>query len=462
MVAKKQTAVPVKKGSVYTMEISGLGHSGEGVGRIEDFTVFVPAALPGETVTVQMEEVKKTYAKGRLKQIVTAAAERVEPVCPVYAACGGCQMQHLSYAGQLAVKQQQVQAAVQRIGGLANVPVHPVLGAAEPWHYRNKMQLPVGADKGEIVVGCFAQGTHAIISTEHCDIQMAANNQIAVAVRKAVAELGISTYDEKTGTGCMRHVVGRVGTATGEVMAVLVTAERRLPHKEQLIARLRAEIPGLVSIVQNVNPKRTNVIMGDYTETLWGQDTITDKLGEFSFRISARSFFQVNTKQAEVLYGKALAYAALTGKETVIDAYCGTGTISLFLAKQAGHVYGIEIVEPAIRDARKNAIDNGITNAEFIVGDAVDAMPKLYKDGIRPDVVVVDPPRAGCDRVVLETFANMQPQRIVYVSCNPASLARDLAVLAELGYETKEVQPVDLFPQTYHVECVALIERKKP
>ncbi|WP_312337350.1 23S rRNA (uracil(1939)-C(5))-methyltransferase RlmD [Anaerospora hongkongensis] len=456
---KKQIA-PVTAGSRYTVEIIGLGHSGEGVGRFQDFTIFVPQALPGEVVEVQVSEVKKNYAKAKLTGVKQASAERVEPLCSVYQSCGGCQLQHLSYAGQLNAKRQQVVDAVTRIGKLADVAVHPTLGAANPWYYRNKMQFPVGKAGGKVAVGCYSQGTHAIINTENCCIQHAVNNTIADQVRRIVTEFNIPTYDERTGEGVIRHVMGRVGTATGEVMVALVTAVDKLPSQEKVIAALRQAIPGLTSIVQNVNPKRGNIIMGETTRTIWGKDTITDKLGDLTFHISARSFFQVNTEQTVLLYGKAVEYAGLTGQETVIDAYCGTGTITLFLAGQAAKVYGIEIVKPAIADAWQNAQTNTIENVEFIAGDTVEVMPELYRNGVRPEVIVVDPPRAGCEPKVLETFVKMKPERIVYVSCNPASLARDLAILSEQGYQTMEIQPVDMFPHTHHVECVAKLIRK--
>jgi 23S rRNA (uracil1939-C5)-methyltransferase len=405
--------------------------------------------------------VKKTYAIGKLSTVKTPSPQRITPACEIYNLCGGCQLQHMSYEEQLKVKRQQVVDAITRIGKLPEVVVHPTLGAANPWYYRNKMQFPVGQKNNKVVVGCFAQGSHDIVDTENCLIQHQVNNDIVREVRKAVQELNIEPYDEQTGRGVIRHVLGRVGTATGQIMVVLVTATEHLPKQQALIERLTADIPGLVSIIQNINSKRTNIIMGHKTITLWGQDTIADKLGEFTFAISARSFFQVNTVQAEVLYNQAVKYAGLTGSETVIDAYCGTGTITLFLAQHAAKVYGIEIVEPAILDARQNAITNNVTNAEFIVGDAIDIMPHMFKQGIKPDVIVVDPPRAGCEQKVLETFVNMQPQRIVYVSCNPASLARDLAVLSELGYKTLEIQPVDMFAQTFHIESVALLQREK-
>lgn len=451
---------PVQKGGTYTLDILRLGHSGEGVGKYQDFTVFVPGALPGEQVQAVITEVKKNYAKAQLQEIQKLASERVETRCAIYRQCGGCQLQHMDYTGQCIAKRQTVIDAVTRIGKLKDIVVHPTIGAANPWYYRNKMQFPVGRNGSSVAIGCFAQGTHEIINTEQCFIQHDTNNVITREMRAVITSLEIAPYNERTGEGVIRHVLGRVGNATGEVMVVLVTTSLHLPRKQELIGELRRRIPGLVSIVQNVNSKKTNIIMGEKTISLWGKDTITDRLGEFQFEISARSFFQVNTAQAEILYNKAVEYAGLSGRETVIDAYCGTGTISLFLAKKALKVYGIEIVEPAIQDAKRNASNNGVKNAEFIAGDAVEIMPQMIQRGIHPDTIVVDPPRAGCDRQVLEAFVHMEPKRIVYVSCNPASLARDLAVLAEYDYDTREIQPVDMFPQTFHVESVALIERK--
>ncbi len=451
---------PVERGEKYELDITSLGHSGEGVGRYHGFTVFVPEALPGEKVTATAEVVKQNYAKARLDEVLAPSPDRTAPRCAVYRRCGGCQLQHLSYPAQLAAKRQTVIDAVARIGKLGDVTVHPTIGAAEPWQYRNKMQFPVGLAGGRLAVGCFAPGSHDIVDVDDCHIQHAANNAVARAVRAALAELGIPPYDEKSGRGVVRHVLGRVGTASGEVMTVIVTATADLPKKESVIASLRRDIPGLVSVVHNVNPARTNIILGRQTETIWGRDTIVDRIGDFLFRVSARSFFQVNTAQAAILYGKAEEYAGLTGAETVIDAYCGTGTITLFLARRAARVYGIEVVADAVADARANAAANGIDNAEYIVGDAVEVLPKLRARGVQPHAIVVDPPRAGCAPVVLDTFVRMRPERIVYVSCNPASLARDLAVLADGGYRVREIQPVDMFPQTYHVECVALVERK--
>lgn len=442
------------------VDIVSIGHSGEGVGKYEDFTVFVPYALVGEKVEVLITEVKKSYAKGRLLTIITKSADRTAPKCEIYDRCGGCQLQHLTYEAQLKVKQQQVIDAVERIAKQPSTIIHPAIGAKNPWNYRNKMQFPVVRKGNDILVGCYAQGSHSIVDTQNCCIQNESNNVIANAIRGIIKRLNISTYDEKTGRGVLRHVIGRVGAASGEVMVVLVTSTEILPKQGKIVAELRGNIPGLVSIMQNINTQNTNVVMGKRTLKLWGELNITDKMGGFTFNISARSFFQVNTAQAEILYNKAVEYAELTGKETVIDAYCGTGTITLFLAKQAKKVYGIEIVASAITDANKNAACNQILNTEFIAGDATEVMPKLYEEGIRPDVIVVDPPRAGCEKIVLEAFASMKPARIIYVSCNPASLARDIAILANLGYQAKEIQPVDMFSETSHVEAVCKLVRQ--
>ena len=452
--------IPVVKGKTYEIEIHGFGSSGEGVGKFEGFTVFVPYALPGELVEAQIEEVKKTYARGRLLKILRKSADRVEPKCKVYHACGGCQLQHLSYEAQLKAKRQQVIDAVSRIGKRPDLFVGETLPAEHPWNYRNKMQFPIGRRKDRTVIGCFAHGSHDIIDTHECHIQKQGNDAIVNAVREIVDQLHISVYDEDRHTGVLRHVMGRVGK-NGELMAVLVTATKELPKAREFVRLLREKVPKLTSIQQNIQTYHNNVILGRETKLLWGKPTILDSLGRLDFHISARSFFQVNSEQAEVLYNKALEFAGLSGQEIVIDAYCGTGTITLFLARKARRVYGIEIVKPAILDARQNARDNHIKNAEFIVGDATVVMPKLYKQGIRPDVVVVDPPRAGCTPVVLETFAQMEPKRIVYVSCNPASLARDIAILDGVGYRAEKVQPVDMFPFSSHVETVCLLGRRK-
>lgn len=449
--------IPVQKGEVIEINITGLGSSGEGVGKYQGFTVFVPGALPTETVKAKVGLVKKSYATARIVEIIEASAERVEPACPVYKQCGGCQLQHLSYAGQLKMKEQQVRDALTRIGHL-DTEVLPVMGCANPWNYRNKMQFPaaMGAE-GKIEIGCYAAATHSVVDTEGCLIQKEANNQVLVAVRKWMQKFNVTAYDEKTGKGLVRHVMSRVGVHSGEVMAVLITSAYDIPNKKELIDILVAEVPCLVSVIQNINKKPTNIIMGNKTRVIYGNANIKDSLGALSFNVSAQSFFQVNSEQAEKLYNKALEYAALTGNETVVDVYCGTGTISLYMAKHAKKVYGIEIVAPAIEDAKKNAVANGCANAEFILGDAAVELPALLESGVSPDVIMLDPPRAGCEERVLEAICKVKPERIVYVSCNPASLARDLAYLEQHGYKAAIAQPVDMFAFTSHVETVALL-----
>lgn len=452
--------IPVAAGNEYEIKISGLGSNGEGIGRYEGFTVFVPGGLPDELVKVKIIEVKKNYATGKLLDIKEKSQDRLEHECPVYRECGGCQLQHLSYEGQLKFKRRQVQDAMERIGHQRNLAVLPVLGAENPWNYRNKVAFPVGREKNRLVIGCFAQGTHRIIDASNCGIQDELNNAAIAAARDVLEKLSVPVYNEDRHTGVLRHVIARTG-CQGQLMVVLVTATDKLPHEKEIIKLLRKALPAMVSLQQNIQTYKNNVILGRETRLLWGSPVIKAQLGKFRYNISARSFFQVNTKQAEVLYSKALEFAQLTGKEIVIDAYCGTGTISLYLAQKARKVYGVEIVAPAIKDAMKNARENNVRNAEFITGDCTKVMPRLYKQGIRADVVVVDPPRAGCTPQVLSTFADMQPKRIVYVSCNPATLARDIEILAKKGYKSEKVQPVDMFPQTMHVECVVLLSRAK-
>lgn len=452
--------VPVAKGQVYDVRINGLGNSGEGVGRYEGFTVFVPFALPEELVKVQIDLVKKKYAVGKVVEILESSKHRKEAECPVYGICGGCQLQHVTYEEQLNLKTQKVRDIMERIGKTNPDLVQPALGPESPWHYRNKMQIPVGGKVGQAELGFYAMGSHSIVPCTNCKIQDDGNSKIAAVCERLITESGLMPYNEVTGEGEIRHIIGRIGKSGW--MVIIVSTKDTLPNAEHWIETIRREIPEVTSIVLNHNPKKTNVIMGRDCKLLWGEETITDMIDELNFRLSPHSFFQVNPEQTSVLYKKALEYAGLTGNETVIDAYCGTGTISLFLAKQAKHVIGIEIVEPAIVDAKANAERNGITNTRFIAADAAEEMPRLLKEGVKADVIVFDPIRAGCKEEVLKAAAAMKPERIVYVSCNPASMARDIVVLRELGYEVEIVQPVDMFPQTSHCEAVSRLVRVKP
>ncbi len=577
--ASEIAGLPVAKNDEITLDIIGMNHDGEGVGRADGYTLFVPGALPGEKISARVLKTKKQYGYAKMQTLLETSPARVEAPCEIFDRCGGCQIQHMDYAAQLEWKRQQVVNSLERIGKLnvrpfedataaaapgtkasaetaeagaqaagpgetdresrsdaaeyeaavqtgdapgetavafgggegyensgaepdvgeaseasvqgsepvttakaaapdfngtqnsdragaaqaasdSGILVPPALGMSEPWRYRNKAQVPMGQEHGRLIGGFYARGSHRIVDMQTCIIQHEANDEMVEAVKEIGRELGISAYDEETGRGLLRHVVVKVAFATGEKMVVLVTNGDRLPEAERWIEGIRERVPGVRSICQNVNTRQTNVIFGDVTRVLWGEEVIHDYIGDVKFAISARSFYQVNPAQTEVLYGKTLEYAGLTGNETVIDAYCGIGTISLFLAQKAKKVYGVEIVKEAIEDARKNAELNGFANAEFEVGASEDVIPRWREQGVKPDVIVVDPPRKGCDPRLLETILEMKPERVVYVSCNPATLARDLRVLEDGGFKTVKVQPVDMFPQTVHVEAVALLERR--
>ncbi|WP_100406224.1 23S rRNA (uracil(1939)-C(5))-methyltransferase RlmD [Bacillus solitudinis] len=449
--------VPVKKNDIVDVMIEDLTHDGAGVAKINGYALFIPKALPGEKVKVKIVKVKKGFGFGRVLETLEESPDRVDAPCPIYNQCGGCQLQHLSYEAQLRFKQKQVKDVLERIGQLPDVLVHPTLGMDDPWRYRNKAQVPVGEIEGGLVAGFYQERSHRIIDMDQCLIQHEKNDYVVTTVKEIAKKYGVRGYDEEKHRGTLRHVVARYGKQTGDIMVVLITRGPELANKKNIIEDIQQEIPNVKSIVQNINPKRTNVIFGEKTHVLWGDEYIYDTIGDIRFAISARSFYQVNPDQTKVLYDKALEYAQLSGGETVIDAYCGIGTISLFLAQGAKHVYGVEIVPEAITDAKRNAKLNGFDNVDFAVGEAENVMPWWYAQGIRADVIVVDPPRKGCDDKLLETIIAMKPERVVYVSCNPATLARDLRVLEDGGYRTTEVQPVDMFPWTTHVESVTLL-----
>lgn len=457
----KYDQAQVRIHEAYTVAIRDLGVHGEGIGSVDGFTVFVPGALPGETVTAEITLLKKSYALGKLLSIEQESPFRMVPECPVYENCGGCQLSHLTYEGQLDVKYRRVKDVIERIAGESGKLVRPVLPAAHSFAYRNKMAVPAGLVKGEAALGCYRQGSHDIIPVSSCAIQKEENNRLLRFARRFIEKYGISVYDEKTRKGSLRHVLGRVGD-DGKMMVVLVTASETLPEEKRWIEEIKKELPEVVSFWHNIQPKPGNTILGAKIRHLWGRETLTASLCGLRFEVSPYSFFQVHREQAEILYEKALAYADLKGGETVIDAYCGTGTISLCLAKKAKRVIGIEIVKPAIKDAKKNAKKNHMENTEFYAADAGKFMPQLYRKGLVPDVIVMDPVRAGCSEEVLKAAAGMNPKRIVYVSCNPATFARDAKILKSEGYEIKEIQPVDMFPQTMHVETVCLLVLRNP
>jgi 23S rRNA (uracil1939-C5)-methyltransferase len=453
--------VVLNKNDIIDAKIIDLTHEGLGVAKINGFPVFVHNALVGEKAKIKITKVGKSFSYGRIVEMHEESPHRTEPVCDIYKQCGGCQSQHMSYEAQLIAKQKQVQDVIERIGKIKDVKVHPVLGMEKPWNYRNKAQVPAGVVDGVFEFGFYQQRSHSIIPMEQCYIQHEQNDKIIQFIKGLARQYGIMPYDEPKHRGVLRHVMVRYAKHTGEVMVVFITKGNDLPFKSELIDAITNEFSNIKSIVQNVNAQKTNVIFGEKTVVLWGSEYIYDYIGDVKFAISARSFYQVNPDQTAVLYGKALEYAGLTGDETVIDAYCGVGTISLFLAKVAKKVYGVEIVEAAIEDARRNAELNRIENVEFAVGKSEEEIPAWKDQGIVADVIVVDPPRKGCDEELLRTIIEMKPKRVVYVSCNPGTMARDLKILEDGGFKTVEVQPVDMFPQTMHCEVVVKMVLKE-
>ena len=452
-----------RKNDLVTLEIEDCGIDGEGIGKADGFTVFVKDAVIGDTVTAKIIKAKKNYGYGRLMEVLKPSPYRVEPKCEFARQCGGCQLQALSYDQQLVFKTNKVKGHLERIGGFTDIPMEPIIGMDELFHYRNKAQFPVGRNKeGKIVTGFYAGRTHNIIENRDCALGVAENKEVLDRVIAHMEKYGIEPYNEATGKGLVRHVLIRYGYFTKEVMVCLILNGNKIPKEEQLVKSL-CEIPGMTSITINVNKKHSNVILGEEIRLLWGQEYITDRIGDISYQISPLSFYQVNPMQTQKLYAKALEYADLHGQETVWDLYCGIGTISLFLAQKAKFVRGVEIVPAAIENAKENAKLNGLENTEFFVGKAEEVLPREYKkNGVHADVIVVDPPRKGCDETLLETMIEMNPERIVYVSCDSATLARDLKYLCERGYELRKVCPVDQFGMTVHVETVVLLSHKKP
>ena len=452
-----------RKNDLVTLEIEDCGIDGEGIGKADGFTVFVKDAVIGDTVTAKIIKAKKNYGYGRLMEVLKPSPYRVEPKCEFARQCGGCQLQALSYDQQLVFKTNKVKGHLERIGGFTDIPMEPIIGMDELFHYRNKAQFPVGRNKeGKIVTGFYAGRTHNIIENRDCALGVAENKEVLDRVIAHMEKYGIEPYNEATGKGLVRHVLIRYGYFTKEVMVCLILNGNKIPKEEQLVKSL-CEIPGMTSITINVNKKHSNVILGEEIRLLWGQEYITDRIGDISYQISPLSFYQVNPMQTQKLYAKALEYADLHGEETVWDLYCGIGTISLFLAQKAKFVRGVEIVPAAIENAKENAKLNGLENTEFFVGKAEEVLPREYKkNGVYADVIVVDPPRKGCDETLLETMIEMNPERIVYVSCDSATLARDLKYLCERGYELRKVCPVDQFGMTVHVETVVLLSQQKP
>ena len=475
-----------RKNEKLTVTIEDMGTSGEGIGKVDGYTLFIKDAVIGDTVTCSIMKAKKNYAYAKLQQVVTPSPFRVTPACPAARQCGGCQIQELEYAKQLEHKYRTVRGCLIRIGGFTeeetDAVLHPVVGMESPYRYRNKAQVPVGMRAGKPQAGYYAAHSHFIVPVTDCVLGPKVNGKILESVLEYMRECRADAYDEETGKGLIRHVLIRTGYHSGQIMVCIIANAERLP-KEQVLVEKLCRIEGMYGITLNTNTKRTNVILGDKLRTLWGEDAIEDTLvlqkvtqeedgyrfadteQEVRFRISPLSFYQVNPQQTQKLYSLALKYAGLTGKENVWDLYCGVGTISLFLAGSAGHVYGVEVIPEAIENARRNAAMNGIGNVTFRTGKAEEIIPAYVEEkraeGIEKpvDVVVVDPPRKGCDERLLAAILKVQPERIVYVSCDPATLARDLRILADGGYRIREVTPVDQFAHTMHIESCVLLER---
>jgi len=464
----------MNKNDIVTVEITDIGVSGEGIGHVDGYTLFIKDAVIGDVVEAKVMKAKKNYGYARLMKVITPSEYRVEPKCAFARRCGGCQIQEMSYDRQLVFKDQKIRGNLERIGGFTKEQIEavmqPVVGMEHPFSYRNKAQFPFGTDKeGNPITGFYAGRTHDIIANTDCALGVDQNREILEIILQYMRENKIKSYDEKTGKGLIRHALIRYGFKTKEIMVCLVVNGKKLPKAERLIEKL-IQIEGMTSITISPNTRRDNVIMGDSYEILWGQGYITDYIGNVKYQISPLSFYQVNPVQTEKLYGLALEYADLKGDETVWDLYCGIGTISLFLAQKAKQVYGVEIVPQAIDDAKENAKINAIDNAEFFVGKAEEVLPEYYAEYEREhngetahaDVIVVDPPRKGCDETLLETIVKMQPEKVVYVSCDSATLARDLKYLCANGYEIKMCRGVDQFPQSVHVETVVLLSQQKP
>ncbi|WP_188817953.1 23S rRNA (uracil(1939)-C(5))-methyltransferase RlmD [Calditerricola satsumensis] len=452
------TRIRLKRGQVVTVPIRRLGINGEGVGYVDRQVVFVDGALPGETVRARVTEIHPSYARAQLVRFLAPSPDRATPSCPVYDRCGGCQVQHLSYAGQLAAKKEIVREAVARYTGLADPPVRDCIGMDNPWAYRNKAQLQAVWRNGRLEVGLFEPGSHRLVPLADCPVTHPRVNEMIRVARQTLEELGIPPYDERTRTGVVRTLVARVGLATGEGQLTFVTRTDHLPRADALVKRLRERLPYVTSIMQNVNPRATPLIFGEVTRRLWGTERIEERLGPLRFWLSPRAFFQLNPEQTVKLYNVVREAAALTGTERVVDAYCGVGTIALWLAPYAREVRGMDVIPEAIDDARRNAKANGLTHVRFAVGRAEDLLPQWVREGFVPDVVVVDPPRTGLDEALLSTILTLRPPRLVYVSCNPATLAKNCKVLLDGGFRLQWIQPVDMFPHTSHVETVTLLK----
>ncbi|MBS7531700.1 23S rRNA (uracil(1939)-C(5))-methyltransferase RlmD [Hazenella sp. IB182353] len=455
-----QKQIKLKKGEVVPIRIRSLGINGEGVGFIQKQVVFVDGAIPGEELLVRISEVNRKFAKAKTLKLKKKSAYRIEPACSVYTTCGGCQLQHIDKRMQARLKREQIEEAFNRYTGLEELPLEKTIRMSEPWGYRNKAQLPLVKDKHRVRMGIYAPQSHDLVEIDDCMVQHPVLNHVLEEARKIVEQLKIPIYDEKKHRGALRYLVARISFATEEVQFTFVSRVAKLEQEEALIHAMRTQLPQVKSIYLNHNPDETSLVMGENNRILWGEEKLTEKLGDLTYRLSPRAFFQLNPLQTKRLYEEISHVAALTGKETVVDAYCGVGTIGLWLAKEAKQVIGMDTVSEAITDAKENATLNDITNATFHAGKAETLLPQWVKDGLQPDLVIADPPRTGLAQEFLDTLVQLKLPRFIYVSCNPSTLAKDSKYLLEAGFEVKRIVPLDMFPQTAHVECVALIELK--
>lgn len=453
------SAEEVRADDRIVITIKRIGINGEGVGYYKRKAVFIEGALPGEVVKAKVTKAERGYIQASVIEIEKKSPHRQQPSCSVYEECGGCQLQHMTYEAQLQAKEEIVREAFQRYAGIDSLPMRPILGMDNPWGYRNKAQLQAGRQGRDILTGLYAAGSHRLVDISGCEVQHPVINEVIEGTKAILAELDIPIYNERTRDGAVRTIVARVGRAAGQVQLTFITAIDRLPDARRLVQRIREKLPMVKTIAQNVNKGKSPLIFGERTTILWGDERLNETLGDVRFALSPRAFFQLNPEQTVKLYDSAKEAAALTGKELVVDAYCGTGTIGMWLAQDAREVRGIEIIPEAVRDARDNAQASGIDNARFFEGRAEELLPQWVAQGVRPDVIVVDPPRTGCELPLLQAIAQARPERLVYVSCNPSTLAKDCKVLLDSGYRLEWVQPVDMFPQTAHVECVIGIQR---
>ncbi|GLB59910.1 23S rRNA (uracil(1939)-C(5))-methyltransferase RlmD [Cytobacillus sp. NCCP-133] len=459
---KQEQTAKLQLKQTFPLTIKRLGINGEGVGYFKRQVVFVPGALPGEEIVAEATKVNPKFSEAKIKKIRKKSEYRVQPPCPVYHECGGCQLQHLRYDRQLMEKRDIIFQALERHTKLnpEKLNIKETIGMDDPWNYRNKSQFQVGQKDGKVLAGLYGMNSHRLINIEHCAVQHPQTTKATETVKRILQDLRIPIYNERTRKGLVRTIVARVGIQTGELQIVLITTQKELPKKDMIIERIKSELPEVKSIIQNVNGEKTSLIFGHETLNLEGSDFIQETLGDLQFELSARTFFQLNPEQTVKLYNEVKRAAALTGKEKVADAYCGVGTIGLWVADQAAEIRGMDIIRESIEDAKKNAVRHGIKHAKYVVGKAEEWLPKWTKEGWEPDVIIVDPPRTGLDQQLLKTILKVQPKKVVYVSCNPSTLAKDISVLSS-KYKVKGIQPVDMFPQTAHVESVTELVLKQ-